>query len=88
VNVVKASESARRLGRRGGRARAARLSSAEKRRIASLGGAARRESLLAEKRILRNLRYAALIGELRGRRPPKRSSRCSGRLPGIYADET
>jgi hypothetical protein len=85
---MKASAIAKLLGRRGGRARAVRISSAEKRRIASLGGKARLESLEAERRILRNLRYAALVGELRGRRPPKRVRRVTGRLPGLYADET
>ena len=85
--TMKVAEVAKLLGRRGGRARAARLSSAAKRSIASLGGKARLESLEAERRILRNLRYAALVGELRGRRPPKRVSRCTNRLPGIYANE-
>jgi hypothetical protein len=79
------SDVARALGRRGGRARAKRLSAAEKRRIASLGGRARLESIRAARRITDNFAYAAAVGDLRGR--PARVARLAtfgGRLPGIY----
>jgi hypothetical protein len=78
-------EMARMLGRRGGRTRARRLSSARKRAIASLGGAARARSLEAARRIDVNLRYAASVAVLRGpARPVVRMKRFGGRLPGIY----
>jgi hypothetical protein len=79
------SELARALGRRGGRARAERLSTADKKRIASLGGRARLLSLQAAQRIERNLRYAAALEELRGRKVKVRRLRTfAGPLPGIY----
>jgi hypothetical protein len=77
-------EMARALGRRGGRARSRRLSAAEKARIASLGGHARRETRLAARRIVENLRYARTIDELRGQVSVRRLSECAGTLPGIY----
>jgi hypothetical protein len=46
--------------------RALRLPPAERRRIAALGGKARSASLLASRRIVANLRYAALVETLRG----------------------
>lgn len=75
---------ARQLGRRGGRARAKRLSAERRRQIASLGGLARGRSLLAARRIAENLRYAASVLELRGG-PPKlvRMKTFTGRLPGL-----
>ena len=80
------SEMARVLGSRGGRARSARLSGAEKRRIASLGGEARLRSLRAARRIVENLRYAAVLGELGGRATSvRRLTEFAGPLPGIYA---
>jgi hypothetical protein len=76
---------ARRLGRRGGRARAKRLSPERRRRIASLGGKARRRSLTAARRIADNLRYAAAVVELRGGGTKLlRMKEFSGRLPGLY----
>ncbi len=82
---MNASQMARRLGRRGGRARGKRLSAVEKKRIASLGGKARRESLQAARRITDNFRYAAVLGELRGQSTPvRRLSAFAGPLPGIY----
>jgi hypothetical protein len=73
------------LGRRGGLARARRLSLERRRQIASLGGRARRASLLVARRILDNLRYANAVLELGGE-PPKllRLRECSRQLPGIY----
>lgn len=83
---MKASEMARTLGSRGGQARSARLSAAEKKRIASLGGEARLRSLRAARRIVENLRYAAVLGELAGRRTSiRRQAKFAGPLPGIYA---
>jgi hypothetical protein len=76
---------ARAMGRRGGRARAKRLSAARRRQIASLGGRARALSLLAERRILENLRYAAAAVELQGGVPEiLRLKTSTGRLPGLY----
>jgi hypothetical protein len=76
---------ARRLGRRGGRARAKRLSPERRRQIASMGGKARRRSLLAARRIADNLRYAAAVLELRGGRTKLvRMKDFAGRLPGLY----
>jgi hypothetical protein len=82
--VMNPSDLAKQLGQRGGRARAARLSPAQKRQIAATGGRARRASLEAARRILENFRYLAAIDGLRGDRPPvKRLRSCSGRLPDI-----
>ncbi len=87
--VMNASEMARILGRRGGRARGRRLSPAARKRIASLGGRARARSLLAERRLAENFRYAAVLGELGGQpRPVERLSAFAGPLPGIYLDGT
>lgn len=82
---MNASRIARALGRRGGRARAKRLSAAEKKRIASLGGKARLQSLQAAHRIADNLRYADAARELRRQSSTvKRLSGFAGPLPGIY----
>lgn len=79
------SEMARALGRKGGLARDKRLSPAEKKRIASLGGKARVHSLQATRRIVSNLRYAAAIRDLQGQPTPVvRLSTFAGPLPGIY----
>ena len=81
---MKASEMARALGRKGGRARGERLSVAERKRIASLGGKARLQSLQAARRIADNFQYAAVLGELRGQPTVRRLSAFAGPLPGIY----
>ncbi len=82
---MNASQMARVLGRRGGRARSERLSAAEKKRIASMGGEARRRSLRAARRIVDNLRYAAVLGDLGGRATGvRRLTDFAGPLPGIY----
>jgi hypothetical protein len=79
------SEMARALGRRGGRARGKRLSAAERKRIASLGGKARLQSLQAAGRIADNFRYAAALGDLRGHPTSiRRLTTFAGPLPGIY----
>jgi hypothetical protein len=82
-------EMARMMGRRGGRARARRLSAERRRHIASLGGYARHRSLLAVRRIADNLRYAAAVLELQGG-PPEvlRAKTFGGRLPGLYPDRS
>jgi hypothetical protein len=75
---------ARALGRRGGLARARRLSMADRQQVASAGGAARRESLLAAGRIVDNFRYVASIEALAPKIRVRRLSTVRGRLPGIY----
>ena len=76
---------ARALGRRGGRARAERLSGDDRTRIASLGGVARATSLDLARRIDDNFRYAEAVRELRVTLPRKTGkTRSDGRLPGIY----
>jgi hypothetical protein len=77
------------MGRRGGRARARRLSAQERRRIASLGGNARRRSLEAARRIADNFRYVDAVLDLQGGSPEVvRLKAFSGRLPGIYPGRT
>jgi hypothetical protein len=84
---MNSQEMARLLGRRGGRARARRLSPEERRRIAALGGEARRRSLEAARRVMINLRYAAMMVELRGGPPDViRMKSFGGPLPGIYRE--
>lgn len=76
---------ARAMGRRGGRARVRRLSPERRRQIASLGGQARQRSLVAARRLVENLLYAAAMEELRGEpREVLRMRTFSGRLPGLY----
>jgi formylglycine-generating enzyme required for sulfatase activity len=83
MNSVRAM--ARALGRRGGRARARRLPAEKRRQIAALGGAARRASLEAARRIAENYSYLAAAKALEPHRPrPVRVSACAGPLPGLY----
>lgn len=83
--AMNTTEMARALGREGGRARGKKLSAADKKRIASLGGKARLQSLQAARRIVDNFRYAAVLGELRGQPTTvRRVSAFAGPLPGIY----
>lgn len=80
---------ARALGRRGGRARAATLSVEERRRIASLGGHARRRSLEAARRVAENFAYARAVTALQGGPPKvKRVKTFRGPLPGLYAEKS
>ena len=75
---------ARAMGRRGGRARASRLSPERRREIASLGGQARQRSLLAVRRLVENLLYAVAVEELHGEtREVLRMKTFNGRLPGL-----
>jgi len=65
--------------------RALLLSAGERSRIASSGGKARSASLQAARRIAANLRYAALLRDLRGQSTAVRRLRAfEGPLPGIY----
>jgi hypothetical protein len=61
------------------------LSAKEKKRIASLGGKARLQSLQAARRITDNFRYAAAVRDLR-RQPMsiRRLTTFAGPLPGVY----
>ena len=81
---MKKSDMAKALGRLGGQARAARLSPADRARIASLGGHARRESLQAARRIEANFRYVAALDELRPAPTVKRAGTGRGPLPGLH----
>jgi hypothetical protein len=49
-----------------------------------MGGAARRESVQAARRIADNFRYLAAVRELGPAAPVKRLRVHRGRLPGIY----
>jgi hypothetical protein len=82
-------DAAKTMGRRGGRARARRLSPERRRRIASLGGEARRESLAAARRIADNLVYAETVVALRGGPfPVERMADFAGPLPGLQQRRT
>lgn len=74
---------ARRLGSRGGRARATRLSADERRRIAALGGQARQRSFETTRRVVANLQYAMAVRELRGAPAVVRVKTFKGPLPKI-----
>ena len=74
------------LGRRGGQARARNLTADQRRRIAALGGAARRRSLEAARRLAANFLYAAMVRELRPPPAVQRMTAFNGRLPGLYPD--
>lgn len=81
-----ASEAARALGRRGGRARAARLTADQRKAIASLGGKARSLSFHASRRIAANFRYVGAIDALRPRPVTLERMRAfAGPLPGTTA---
>jgi hypothetical protein len=78
---------ARSLGRRGGHARAARLTPEERRRIAALGGQARRRSFELARRVAENFRYVDAVAAMRGGRPKvARLKTCRGPLPGLYPE--
>jgi hypothetical protein len=79
------SDAARVLGRRGGRARALGLRPSERRRIAALGGSARKRSFELARRVDENFRYVRAVDALRGRANiVARTSNPTRRLPGIY----
>jgi len=76
---------AKELGRHGGRVRAARLTAAERSRIASLGADARRQSLQAARRIADNFAYLSAVTELRNETNRlTRMKTFRGPLPGVY----
>jgi hypothetical protein len=77
------SRMAKELGRRGGLARARRLESRERKRIAALGGLARRESLLAARRIAENFRYVEALRGIQPLVPVKRLRSFPGPLPDL-----
>jgi len=86
-DIMDISDIARALGRKGGKARAKRLSPAEKQRIASLGGRARALSIHAERRVVENLRYAEAVTALQPRPRVQRLRSFAGPLPGIHASQ-
>lgn len=72
------------LGRRGGRARAKRLTADERRHIAALGAHARRESREAAQRIADNFRSLDAVRDLQGEQPRvKRLKRAKHPLPRV-----
>lgn len=82
-------EIAQALGRRGGQARARRLSAEERTRIAALGAEARLRSLEAARRVAENFLYADAVLELQGGRPAvARVSSFTGPLPGAYSEKS
>jgi hypothetical protein len=82
---MNASEMAKALGRRGGRARSKRLSAADKKRIAAMGAKARVQSLQAARRIADNFRYVTVVDDLhRHQTTVRRLKAFAGPLPGIY----
>jgi hypothetical protein len=81
------SAAARALGRRGGRARAARLSVDQRKAIAALGGKARSLSFHASRRIAENFRYVEAVDALRPHPVTVTRIRSfSGTLPGAIAE--
>ena len=82
---MKYSELAKALGSRGGKARAKRLNSKEKKLIASAGGKARVESLRLAKRIEINFRYANTLKEMASPIRVSSVSKTHKKLPGFYA---
>ena len=81
---MKAGDAARMLGRRGGQARAARLSADARKAIASAGGKARSLSFHAARRITENFRYLEAIDALRPRPRVARVRTVTGPLPGPH----
>jgi hypothetical protein len=79
---------ARALGRKGGRARAARLAPDEKRRIAALGGRSRALSLQAVRRIAENFQYVDALDALQPRPKVLRLHAFDGPLPRIHGAQT
>jgi hypothetical protein len=81
-----ARKMAQALGRRGGRARAKHLTPEQRRLIAAQGGAARRRSLEAMRRLTANARYVAVVRELRPPPTVVRMKSFKGRLPDLNRD--
>ncbi len=81
------SDMARALGSKGGKARAMRLTPAEKRRTATLGGRARALSIHAVRRVAENFRYAEVVTALQPRPKVVRLRDFAGPLPGVHASQ-
>lgn len=81
------SEMAKALGQKGGQARAARLSAADRKHIAALGGQARKASLAALRRIDQNFTFLAAVDDLHPPTVVRRVTKFAGPLPGIRATE-
>jgi hypothetical protein len=81
---MRTKQIAKALGRRGGRARAARLSPEQRRRIAQLGGHARRRSLEAARRVADNFAYLSDVLLLGGAPVVARVTKVGGPLPSIH----
>ncbi len=82
------SSIARILGARGGQARAARLSPADRVRIAALGGRARRAAIEAARRVDANFGYVAALDALRPPPAVTRVTTVTAPLPGARARTT
>lgn len=79
------SQIAKALGRKGGLARAKKLSAEQRKKIASLGGQVKSLSAKANDRIESNFRFARTMKLLRKVPKIKSVSRVNHPLPGIYA---
>ena len=79
---------AKKLGSLGGKARAKKLSTEHRRKIASLGGMAKATSFIAAKRIRENFSYLDAIRKLRQKTTQVNSiNSVSCKLPGILGYE-
>lgn len=78
------SKIAKELGRRGGLKRAARLSSEERKNIATKGGMARSESFALARRIDVNFRYVEAMHELSPPVRVKSLKSCRHKLPSVH----
>ncbi len=79
-------EMAKKLGRKGGLARAKNLSAERRRSIASRGGQIKSLSYKANDRIESNFRFSESLKLLRPCPKVKSVSRVNYALPGVYAD--
>jgi hypothetical protein len=85
---MNASDMARLLGSKGGKARAKRLPPGEKQRIAALGGRARALSFHATRRLAENFRYIDAIDAMRPRPKVVRLRDFAGPLPTVHGTRT
>lgn len=72
------------LGRRGGLARARRLSPKQRKAIASLGARARTESFRGVRKIDENFRYLEAVLQIKPSPFVRALKKCRNKLPGIY----
>ncbi|MCB1214912.1 MAG: hypothetical protein KDK66_05490 [Deltaproteobacteria bacterium] len=75
---------AKKLGQKGGRARAKKLSAKVRSQIASSGGKARAESYRAKHIIQSNFAYLEFVETFLPKPKVKRVNQTQERLPGIY----